>query len=46
MEECGVGALPACVSSVSCMLVYNSHINPYHKYNATLDNLLDAYDRR
>jgi hypothetical protein len=26
--------------------VYNSQITPYHKYNATLDNLLDAYDRR
>lgn len=29
-----------------CPQVYNSQITPYHKYNATLDNLLDAYDRR
>jgi hypothetical protein len=45
MEDAGLGSLPAFVASVSSLLLFNSKINPYKNY-ATLDNLLNAYDRR
>jgi hypothetical protein len=45
MEDAGLGPVPSFVDSVSSVLLFNSNINPYKKYT-TLDNLLDAYDRR
>lgn len=45
MEDAGLGPVPAYISAVSSLLLYNTSINPYKNYTS-LDNLVDAYDRR
>ena len=45
MEDAGLGSLPLGISSISSLLLFNSNINPYKNY-VTLDNLLDAFDRK
>ncbi|RYH19731.1 hypothetical protein EON65_25620, partial [archaeon] len=41
MEDNGLGPLPSHLNSVSSMLLFNSHVNPYREYRA-LDNLLSS----